>query len=273
MRLFDIISLHSAEVVPTSSKLHLATSTSTSNPLDEFFAGRFESWQCWQGKRNFERPFIVSLAKLPGRNRWLFVGCYRRLGRSWVESPEPPHWTYRTAEVAEAASLSGRVVVGFHRSGRAAYLDADRWSSHLEVRQILERRMTVGEFPGYHNVRLRKATLDLIVKEGVASWKGALAAVAGVYLIADTYTGKLYVGSATGVGGIWARWSQYAAVGHGGNADLAKLLQEKGADYARHFQYAVLEIADTHASSEEVLGRESHWKQVLASREHGYNAN
>ena len=100
-----------------------------------------------------------------------------------------------------------------------------------------------------------------------------MSAVAGVYLITDTSTGKLYVGSATGDGGIWARWSQYAATGHGGNKELKKLLKSEGADYARHFQYAVLEIADTHASAEEVIRREAHWKRVLGSREHGYNNN
>jgi len=273
MKLYDILALHLPEVTPAQSKLHLATVAGSSDPLDEFFAGRFESWQSWQGKRNFERPFIVSLIKLPGKNRWLFAGCFRRLGRSWVESPAPPHWSYRTAEIQETAALVGRVVVGFRRSGRAAYLNADRWASKLEVREVLERRMSVSEFPGYRNLVLRKPTLDLIVAQDIPSWRGALSAVAGVYLIQDTQTGKLYVGSATGEGGIWARWSQYSATGHGGNADLRKLLRVEGADYARHFQYTVLEIADTHASEDDVLGRESHWKRVLGSREHGYNAN
>ena len=273
MNLFDILALHSAAVVPTSSKLHLATRTPHSDPLDEFLAGRFEAWQSWQGKRNFERELIVSLAKLPGRDRWLFVGCFRRLGRAWVETPAPPHWSYKTVELEETKSLAGRVVVGFERTGRAAYLDADRWASKLVVWQVFERRMAVAEFPGYHRIRLPQRTLELIVGQGLDSWMSALSAVGGVYLITDTDTGRLYVGSATGVGGIWARWSQYAKDGHGGNADLKKLLATEGAGYTRHFQYAVLEIADTHTSAEEVLERESHWKAVLGSREHGYNAN
>lgn len=273
MLLFDILAIDAKEATPSTSKLHLATWNGHQDPLDVFFAGNFESWQSWQGKRNFERPLIVSLIKLPGRDRWLFAGCYRRLGRSWVEEPAPAHWSYQTAEVAATAPLSGRVVVGFERSGRAAYLDADRWASKLVVRQVLERRMAVGEFRGYHHVRLKKATLDLIVSQELQSWKGALSAVAGVYLIADTHTGRLYVGSATGEGGIWARWCQYAADGHAGNNELRKLLDGAGADYARHFQFAVLEIADTHASAEEVLRRESHWKEVLRTRDHGYNGN
>ena len=272
MLLFDILALHVPEVTPAQSKLHVATTAGSDDPLDAFFAGRFERWQSWQGKKNFERAFIVSLIKLPGRNRWLFAGSYRRLGRSRVEEPTP-HWSYDTSEIPETVPLSGRLVIGFKRPGQAAYLNANRWAARLEVREMLERRMAVSDFPGFHNLIIDKATLDLIVRQEVPTWRGALSSVAGVYLITDTNTGKLYVGSATGEGGIWGRWCAYASNGHGGNKDLRKLLKAEGADYAGNFQYAVLEIADTHASSDEVLARESHWKRVLGSREHGYNAN
>jgi hypothetical protein len=55
--------------------------------------------------------------------------------------------------------------------------------------------------------------------------------------------------------------------------DRRKLLQAQGADYARHFQYVILEIADTHVGQEYLLARESHWKEALQTRKHGYNAN
>jgi hypothetical protein len=38
-----------------------------------------------------------------------------------------------------------------------------------------------------------------------------------------------------------------------------------------HFQHSVLEIADTHASEQDILDRESHWMKVLGSRAHGLN--
>ncbi len=271
MLLFDILTFYGPEVTPEDSKLHLATWNGRENPLDVFFSGRFEKWQSWQGKKNFERRLIVSLISLPGSHRWLFAGCFRQLDRTWID--DPPHWHYDTSEVEEVSELVGRIVVDFARTGRASYLNAERWASKLKVRQLLERRMAVAEFPGYPNVLLSKAKLDLIVEQRVPSWKGALSAVAGVYLIQDTKTGKLYVGSATGEGGLWARWCAYASNGHGGNAELRALLATKGTDYAHHFQFAVLEIADTHTSDEEVRRRESHWKQALGSRAHGYNAN
>ena len=263
MILFDVLRLHVPDLAPDRCKLHIATPSGDSDPLDVFFAGGFESWQSWQGKRNFERAYIVALIKLPGKDRWLFGGCFRKLGRSRIETPGLHRWRYQTEEIEEAKSLAGRVVVGFRRSGRAAYLNAGRWAPRLEVRELLPQRMAVSDFPGYHCVLLSKDTLDLIVNQQVPSWKGALSAVAGVYLITDTKTGKLYVGSGTGEGGIWARWSQYAATGHGGNRDIRKLLKAEGRDYSRNFQYAVLEIADTHASDDQVRRREDHWKRVL----------
>lgn len=97
--------------------------------------------------------------------------------------------------------------------------------------------------------------------------------MAGVYLITDTESGQLYVGSASGEGGIWERWAAYSANGHGGNAELRKLLRTAGPERANQFRYAVLEIADTHASREDILRREAHWKNILMSRAHGLNAN
>ncbi len=96
--------------------------------------------------------------------------------------------------------------------------------------------------------------------------------MAGVYLVSDHDGGKLYVGSASGEGGLWNRWCQYVD-GHGNNVELHKLITELGAERARAFRFSILEIADVHASREEILERESHWKRVLLSRSHGYNAN
>jgi hypothetical protein len=49
----------------------------------------------------------------------------------------------------------------------------------------------------------------------------------------------------------------------------------EGSAYAKHFQYAILEIADLLDTREQVLERETHWKDVLMSRksEFGYNLN
>jgi hypothetical protein len=143
----------------------------------------------------------------------------------------------------------------------------------LEVAEILASRVSLVAFRGYNKVRLTFAELKWIVKQQVPSWLSALSSVGGVYLIMDTSTGKPYVGSAYGIGGIWQRWCCYADNGHGGNAELKALLEEQGAEYAGPFQYAVLEIADLLDTEDQVRKRESHWKDVLMSRTFGYNSN
>lgn len=57
----------------------------------------------------------------------------------------------------------------------------------------------VVEFPGYDNVLMPYAQLrDVVGDCRYTKWQAALAAVQGIYLIADTVTGKLYVGKADG---------------------------------------------------------------------------
>jgi hypothetical protein len=145
----------------------------------------------------------------------------------------------------------------------------------MRVGELMARRLEVEAFPGFSNVILPKQKLDIIVAQEIESWKSALASVAGVYLITDTKTGRHYVGSAYGEGGIWGRWAAYSWSGHGNNKILNDLLQKQGPDYSRNFQFSILETADTNASKEDVLARETHWKNKLCSREchGGYNAN
>jgi hypothetical protein len=110
-----------------------------------------------------------------------------------------------------------------------------------------------------------------IIRQDHLSWRTALSNISGVYVISDLATGFQYVGSAYGGVGIWQRWSDYATTGHGGNRELRALLRDEGLDYANNFQFAILEVCDINAGSDYILARESHWKNVLLSREFGYN--
>ncbi|MCG9727529.1 GIY-YIG nuclease family protein [Vibrio brasiliensis] len=271
MKLFEIISLVFPEINEANCKIHLAVWNGENNPLDVFLAGEFEEWQRWQSKRNFERTFIVSLIQLPGNGRWLFAGCYRSLSCQYLEQEQYNY--YSTEELTETQSLSGRLIVQFKRSGRQSYLLAENWAENILVSELLRKKLAVKEFSGYQHSLIRKEQLDIIVSQQVESWKSALASVSGVYLITDRLTGKLYVGSATGENGIWQRWTDYSVSGHGGNAELIELLKVKGYEYSSNFQYSVLEIADNHADKNDVFAREKYWKEVLCSKEHGYNAN
>ncbi len=272
MQLFQILQLLDAEVLPDQCKIHLACWNGEENPLDVYLAGRFDEWQSWQTKRNFGRLLVVSLIALPATNHWLFAGVHNSKGCEWMK--EQKLYKYRLSRRDGPNALDGRLIVHFERTGRQSYLLGENWSHAIEVAEIRPERLRVAEFPGYSSTMLTKQHLDIVVKQNIESWRAALANVAGVYVIADRRTGKLYVGSATGKEGIWSRWCAYSATGHGGNSELRELLRKEGDTYADNFQFGVLEIADTHASTDDILRRESHWKDLLLTRvPHGYNAN
>jgi hypothetical protein len=271
MRAFDLISLLDPAVTPHQAKIHLATWNGQDNPLHVYFAGGFEEWQRWQTRRNFERPFVVSLISLPGANRWLFAGVHTSHGHEWKEGHNC--FRYDLREHPACAEMNGRLVASFARPGRQSYLNADNWAEQITVAEVLPERLRIADFPGYRAVHLSRAELELVVRQDLESWRTALSNVAGVYLIADALTGKLYVGSATGGWGIWQRWRDYVDTGHGGNVELRRLMDAEGAQRVGAFRYSILETADLHASTEDVLRRESHWKNILLSREHGLNSN
>lgn len=271
MRVFDLIRLMDGSIKPEATKIHLATWNGEENPLDVYLAGRFPEWQSRQTKRNFEKPFVISLVALPAPNKWLFCGVHDAAGAEWNEQKSA--YYYAMAERAACAPMTGRLVVHFARPGRQAYLHAERWADQLILSEIYPERLTIAAFPGYKAVDISKEQLNTIVGQCIASWKAALSSVAGVYLISDTKTGQLYVGSASGKGGIWQRWSDYATNGHGGNAELKQLIQNEGPARSSDFRYSILEIADLNESEVSILSREAHWKNVLLSRTHGLNRN
>lgn len=106
-----------------------------------------------------------------------------------------------------------------------------------------------------------------------SQWRAALQAVQGIYLIADTSTGKLYVGKADGADRILGRWTAYASNGHGGNVGL-RGLDSADLGHRRHFVYSILRIFGPNATTAEVNEAEQHYKRALQSRRpHGLNLN
>jgi len=271
VQLFDLIALSNPDVKPPSCKIHLATWNGEENPLDVYLAGEFDEWQKWQTKRNFERKCVISLISLPIKNQWLFVGLYQSSGAEWKDDRNL--FYYELSPDPSCLEIQGRLVVSFARSGRQPYLSAEKWAQDVRVIELRAEKLSIAEFPGFREVNLSKAELKSIVNQSLESWRTALSNVAGIYVISDTATGKLYVGSASGQGGIWQRWSQYAKTSHGGNKELRSFLREYGDEASEHFRFAILEIADIHSSEKDILRRESHWKEILLSREYGYNAN
>ncbi len=251
-----------------SLKVHLACWNGHEHPLDVFYAGTFKAWQEWQNQRNFQCAQVIGLIDM-GRGRWLFAGVYQILDCQENSGPGTP-FHYSTQLLPGQEEWIGRIIVQHTRSGRASYI----WCKpgvELPLVELRQEKLTIGDFPGYNAVAVSHAQLKIITDQKIDSWHGALANIKGVYLITDTQTGRHYVGKASGQEGIWQRWCVYADNGHGDNAELKKVLKEKGPEHMNHFQYAILEIADTHASDADILARESYWMKVLRSRSFGLN--
>lgn len=271
MNLFALLRLLDPALDPQETKIHLACHNGVEDPLDVFLEGRFQAWQEEQTQRNFQRPCIVSLIQLPESGRWLYAGAYDSLD---VSGPgEDGLYRYDTRERGGTQELAGRLVVAFRRTGRASYLIAENWLDEFTVAALCEEPLSVREFPGYKRIQISKPVLDIIVRHDESTWRSALRSVSGVYLITDESDGRQYVGSADGGDGIWERWQTYALTGHGGNRGLRLLLDERGIEHADNFRFSILEVTDLNAAREEVLERESHWKDVLMTRTHGLNAN
>jgi hypothetical protein len=167
------------------------------------------------------------------------------------------------------ASLKGRLVVEWQNARTWQRRGAS--AEGFTVVEIADPE--VKQFPGYDRVLLPHHELQTIVEDSrYASWRTALGAVQGIYLITDTSTGMQYVGKADGSERLLGRWTSYARDGHGGNVALRQLAG-LDAGHARHFLFSILRVFGPSTSSSEVDAAESHYKAALLSRDFGLNRN
>ncbi|RMV80675.1 GIY-YIG nuclease family protein [Pseudomonas amygdali] len=258
-----------------NTKVHLAQHNGHEHPMDVYLEGRFDKWQSWQTKKNFECRYVIGLVEIPGTRKWLLAGVYDSLKiNRKVPTRSGFDYIYDYRRLPEFEELVGRLVLHYKKS-RANYIYLKTCAPTMVISSILEKPMTVGRFPGFKNVDVSHRELKIIVKQGLESWQTALSSVAGVYLISDRTEGEhqLYVGSATGTGGLWDRWANYANSGHGGNTRIRDLHTKRGKDFAENFRFSILEIADKHTGKEEMMEKEIHWKRRLLTRDSGLNGN
>ena len=182
---------------------------------------------------------------------------------------------YEGEELQEYAQFFGRVIVKYHKSHQTQLRRYDSIKDKLAVIQILPTLFDGEDFPGYDKVRLSYQQLKTIIDRNKRDWIAALENQKAVYLITDTHTGKLYVGSATSEHGmLLQRWKNYVSNGHGGNIGLIELVKKEGFDYVKkYFQYSILENYNAKVEDDIILNRESWWKEIFKSREFGYNKN
>ncbi|PPL18752.1 GIY-YIG nuclease family protein [Microterricola pindariensis] len=157
--------------------------------------------------------------------------------------------------------LRNRLVVGW-RSPRAWWVWANTAAS-LPVMGIADSEPV--PFPGFDRLVLDHAKLQAVMREHrYASWRTALASVAGICLITDTSDGRQYVGKADGLENIRQRWGTYAANGHGGNVMLRGLQPAS-------FRFSLLRVFDPATPTPVIDAAENHFKVALDTRGHGLN--
>lgn len=128
-------------------------------------------------------------------------------------------------------------------------------------------------FPGFDSLIIGFNELQAVINDDrYREWRGALSSVQGIYLIADTSIGKLYVGKADGSERFLGRWSEYARTGHGGNIALREL-DSLNLSHRRYFQFSILQVFSPSAPAAQVDAAEVHFKKALLTRQFGLNRN
>lgn len=224
-------------------------------------------------------------------HRWLFVDAVnviKKEGSRFTDTLEPKiyydMWTTKVEPVSELDKFKGILVVDWRNKNQAWRYTNRNIIDVIPVYEILhESYKTLQlEFPGFDNISLSYNKLKRVIHH--KGWQQALSSVYGVYVITDTVTGKQYVGSAYGDQGVYGRWVTYLTAGfdehelennHYPNKKLKDIVDDKGIQYIQNnFQYSLLEIFSKNESGKtKALEREIYWKNVLRTREFGYNAN
>lgn len=252
-------------------RFHLAkTEPSGTRPLDALAKSELDwlNWQVYKGKskERFIKDFIVSFAQI-NRNKFLFGGIFKitsRIGEF-----------YDVEYSKKYKDMIGRLVIEYSGdNSRATVFKPNYIFSNSRISGIYEYKFKGEPFISYDLINHDFNAIEIIVKNDLIDWRVALSSVFGVYLISDKATGKHYVGSAYGEGGIWSRWTSYINSLHGNNIDLVELFKEKKESYFKeNFQFSILEIVSSTKTNEELINKEALWKRKLFSREFGYNKN
>lgn len=225
----------------------------------------FLEYQSAQSKPVFHNvDFIVSFIGEDGC-RARFIGVYKIIAEKPMDDKhrtDPSDlYYYEMEEVGGFDELKERVIV--------------KWSNAISWHQWYKNEMEVVEispglgyqqFKDYLDFVLTFDELKRIIKNEYPDWKQMLSGVSGVYVIQDTKSKQLYVGSAySGEGGIWSRWETYVKTnGHGNNKTL-KALVASDPDYAKHFSFSLLMIMSKDTPKDAVIAKEQLYKRKLGS--------
>ena len=235
-----------------------------------------------QQKRGFSRGYDYWAVFISDKGtKAKFYACYR-VGDSVPDTPDVApdgfprkEWFqgeneyYDLSRVESLSEYENRLVIDWGTAARAWH---QKGSTEQPIVSISSAPNMV--FSGYENLILSYRELKEIVENQsvYSEWHTALSSVNAIYLIVDRTTGKQYVGSAYGEGGLLGRWSYYVSTLHGGN----KLMKELICCYPERyqdFQFSILQILPKTLTSNEIIDLETLYKRKLLSFKFGMNDN
>lgn len=273
IKLNDLLNLSNEEL--KTVKVRFNQSNGIENPMDLYLKNPEivnNQWFLWRTKSKLFKvgEIAICLLKLSS-DTWLLT----TIKKITEDLDVCDSINYKAEELEKYKKFYGRVILKYHKTVQTQVMYLGTVKDELEVLEILPTIFDGDEFAGYDKVSLSYSQLEAIIKLKKQTWIGALENQKAVYLQTDKVTGKLYVGSATSDQGmLLSRWENYIENGHGGNVGLKELVREKGFDYIKkNFQYTIIENFNAKVDDHYVLERESYWKEVLRSREFGYNKN
>ena len=230
------------------------------------------SYWGWYGnkQRNFyPGQWVFSFIRIKD-DEWLFISA--------AEIIDIPFGEWATVKVLEKYSpLFGRLVIKFKKGNTFSryVFNLNSILGKVTIKEILPCVYSGEAFEGYDRVHLPYHRLsDIFNGRIMPTYQEALKKITGIYCLTDTHTGKLYIGSATGVEGVSQRWGNYLDSKHGGNKKLIALYEQMGDGYfEKYFTFTLLEYFGLSYDPVKISEREQYWKRCLDTINNGYNNN
>ncbi len=244
------------------------------NPYEWYIKDRqkFIAYQSEQSEALFKDvDYIVSFIGEEGTTARM-VGVYRILGldQERIDKVNNGHFYYKMAEASGFEELNERVIIDWGKST----ITWHQWL-HKNDKEVvaIERKGIDWVCPDYEEIILSYEQLQRIFKDQISVWKNKLSSSNCIYVISDSKSGSLYVGSTYNREGIWGRWKDYASTGHGGDVELIKLL-EADPEYAKkYFTWAILQVLPLGIQDEKAIHIETLWKNKLGRSACSLNKN
>lgn len=245
------------------------------SPYDWYLHDR-ETFIAYQSEQSFEVfkdvDYIISFIGEDGTTARM-VGVYKVLGldHQKYSSTDTNHIFYKMEEVKDIFDeLNERVIIDWGKSAISWHQWLDR--NDKDVISI-ERKGIDWVCPDYEEIILSYAQLKRIFNSAISVWKNRLTACNCIYVISDSNTGKLYVGSTYNTQGIWGRWVDYARTGHGDNVELIKLLKDDPEYATKYFKWAILQTLPLNINKDKAINIETRWKEKLGRTVCALNKN